>query len=756
MPEIDDRLPRYYAEKLWELIPPLYRDEDRDGVLRALVETLAGQAAVLRRSTDRLWEDVFIDLCDDWAVPYLGDLVGTRMVSALDTRARRVDVANTIYYRRRAGTVAVLEGLTADVTGWEGTVVEQFRRLARTPHGLDATPAARGRHTGTPAHGLPDLRRARGATPAGGPWDEFAHLPDVRRHRGGVDGRHGITKLVFHLYRLRAFPVLRATPRVLAVDAGGRRRFTFDPSGRAVTLFATHSRPDFTDGWRPAREWELPAPIRCEVLAHAEYLVTEAAVLVWLADATVTAAQAAVLRRLRGVPLISEAALRIRVADLFAAAGVPVPGTAATNRILADTIVPACGKAALLPGTGTGTGTAGTDRWSIRVESGPAAGPLSVAPQEVTAAGNLAGGSVSPPGMRLVIDAENGLGVFAAGAQPARVAVSYAYGLCGPIGAGGYRAAGPVDLPVAAERRGGGPVAAPPAGPDAAVELADSATYGPVEDMAANPRLVLQASGEQRPYVELGADLVLTAQAPDSELVLDGWWLGARGPRTIRLAAVANGSWASVRITHCTLDPGGADVDGGALGPITLSVDSQVDDLRIEACVTGPVTVTPAGFAGSLTITDSIVQTTDPAATPVALRHADGVLHIRGVTVLGELRAHRIEASELLCTGPVTIEDVQTGCLRFSAVGPGGRVPQPYESVEITDPRSLFTSQRFGDSGYGQLSDVAPPAVTRGGENGTEIGAFHRLLSPIKLDSLQAKVAEFMPFGLIPLFTTET
>ena len=116
----NDQFESYYLEKLWELIPPVYRDSDGlegGDVLRALVKILAEQAAVERRSIDRLWEDQFIDFCDDWAVPYLGDLVGTRMVSSLDDRGRRADVANTIHYRRRAGTLAILEGLTATVTG---------------------------------------------------------------------------------------------------------------------------------------------------------------------------------------------------------------------------------------------------------------------------------------------------------------------------------------------------------------------------------------------------------------------------------------------------------------------------------------------------------------------------------------------------------------------------------------------------------------------------------------------------------------
>src|SRR5438045_4199491 len=140
----DDRFEAYFTEKIWSLIPAVYREQDASalapGVLFSLVRILAGQAAVLRRSNDRLWDDQFIDLCDSWAVPYLGDLLGTRLVSILNTRARRIDVAKTIYYRRRKGTVRVLEELISDITGWEGVVREEFRRLARTWHALDPKP----------------------------------------------------------------------------------------------------------------------------------------------------------------------------------------------------------------------------------------------------------------------------------------------------------------------------------------------------------------------------------------------------------------------------------------------------------------------------------------------------------------------------------------------------------------------------------------------------------------------------------------
>ena len=91
----------------------------------------------MRRSIDRLWENQSIETCDDWVVPYIGDLLATRLVSCLDARAQRLDVAKTIYYRRRSGTLGVLEELAADIAGRDARAVEFFRRLGRTRHQFD-------------------------------------------------------------------------------------------------------------------------------------------------------------------------------------------------------------------------------------------------------------------------------------------------------------------------------------------------------------------------------------------------------------------------------------------------------------------------------------------------------------------------------------------------------------------------------------------------------------------------------------------
>src|SRR5262249_12892733 len=152
-----------------------------------------------------------------------------------------------------------------------------------------------------------------------------------------------------------------------------------------------------------------------------------------------------------------------------------------------------------------------------------------------------------------------------------------------------------------------------------------------------------------------------------------------------------------------------------------LSIEARVTELVVDACILGCITVAPGGLVETLTMSSSIVHSTDLAGHPVALVQGEGELDIRGCTVLGALHAHRSEASELLCTGPITVDDVQAGCIRFSAFPPGSVVPRAYQTQSLTDPRSLFTSLRFGDPGYAQLSSVAPQAIARGGEDGTEI-----------------------------------
>ena len=118
---------------LYELLPVFYRidDAERGYPLRKLLSLLSEQANVLKDDVAGLWDDFFIETCADWVIPYIGDLVGNRTLHDV-VRGRRADVARTIYYRRRKGTLPMLEELARDVTGWGAHAVAFFELLGWT------------------------------------------------------------------------------------------------------------------------------------------------------------------------------------------------------------------------------------------------------------------------------------------------------------------------------------------------------------------------------------------------------------------------------------------------------------------------------------------------------------------------------------------------------------------------------------------------------------------------------------------------
>jgi hypothetical protein len=291
------------------------------------------------------------------------------------------------------------------------------------------------------------------------------------------------------------------------------------------------------------------------------------------------------------------------------------------------------------------------------------------------------------------------------------------------------------------------------------VQIEDSASYGVnVEQFTVQGSLTIQAGNYERPYLRLSESangdrrLVVTG-SEDAVLIVDGLWIGAATPAEI----VLSGDFERVALRHVTLDPGGAPTDsdeGDLIPPVTLVVEGHVELLEIDSSITGPVRTDEGGSIETLLVRDSILQSIDPD-TPV-LQTNIGEVRLERVTLFGASIVHRLWATEVLATDTVHVTDTQTGCFRFGAAPSDSRLPHPYEIHWLDSWTRLFVSHRFGHPGYAQLSEAAPVELRRGAENGSEIGAFSSLLNPIKLDSLQSKVDEYMPFGLIPLYLMET
>jgi hypothetical protein len=297
------------ADNLYARLPAIYRirDAEQGFMLRALLRVIGEQADILEEDISRLYDNWFIETCDDWVVPYIGDLLGylplhntgepLRMGSARDRDRTRIliprrDVANTIRYRRRKGTLALLELLADDVADWPARAVEFYRLLGWTQP-LNHPHLLRGRTT--------DIRDGNRLECIDGPFDSIAHSVDIRRigSRRGA-GRYNIPDVGVFVCRLKSYPVTK-TP-AFHVDAPGPQKiaipsnYTFSVLGNDTPLFTLPVRE--TDPRHIAEEINLPVQVRRRALeeggernkdtgysrASGAYYGPEKSMAIWVTD----------------------------------------------------------------------------------------------------------------------------------------------------------------------------------------------------------------------------------------------------------------------------------------------------------------------------------------------------------------------------------------------------------------------------------------------------------------------------------------
>ena len=121
------------------------------------------------------------------------------------------------------------------------------------------------------------------------------------------------------------------------------------------------------------------------------------------------------------------------------------------------------------------------------------------------------------------------------------------------------------------------------------------------------------------------------------------------------------------------------------------------------------------------------------ALAPAAVAVADATVTLNRVTILGRLAARRLRATDSIVHGFAVVEDTEEGCVRYSAVLSGSRLPPQQDSAELSSGSAVFTSTVFGRPGYGQLLETADRAVVRSGRgttllagstSGTQMGSF--------------------------------
>src|SRR5262245_13560991 len=259
-----------FAQRLYARVPGHYRvyDAEQGQPIWALLRVIGEQVAHLRQDLDALWDNFFIETCDDWVVPYIGALVGTNLLPQQVGQSNRFNVWNTTIWRRSKGTPSMLAGLAQEISEWSSDLVECFRALGWSQHM---------NHIRLDAVLTPDLHDPYQLSLLGRAADPFAHAADfkpahpldqprvtphslgVGRAGWGTPGRYQIKNLGLLVRRLQTFPVKGVTPTAVApgaVPPPDATCFTFDPLFRDIPLFAEHSREPLTRAAFNRAPWE--------------------------------------------------------------------------------------------------------------------------------------------------------------------------------------------------------------------------------------------------------------------------------------------------------------------------------------------------------------------------------------------------------------------------------------------------------------------------------------------------------------------
>lgn len=264
-------------EQLYRLLPAIHQTldqanlpEDQKGPLRELLSVIGEQVNLLEDDLQRWYANWFIETCEDWVVPYIGDLVGYQSAAKeLDTHDDpesplnravvfpRREVADAIALRRRKGTLALLEELSRRIVGWPARAVE-YRDLVS---GTASTNFLHRRRSSTV-----DVRDLDALALLGSAFERLPRSVDVRRinsHR--TRARHNLPALGLFVYRRKIDSATIVPARVL----GTGNRFTFDVQGLAVPL---HTLPRLeASPFTIAEMIHLPLPISRRMLKAPGY-----------------------------------------------------------------------------------------------------------------------------------------------------------------------------------------------------------------------------------------------------------------------------------------------------------------------------------------------------------------------------------------------------------------------------------------------------------------------------------------------------
>lgn len=685
--------------RLFELLPTVYRlrDAERGGPLEALIDLISGEVDLLRDDLSGLWDDLFVETCSEWVVPYVGDLVANTPLYEIPGVGRRADVARTIHWRRRKGTLAMLGDLARHVTGWGVNAVATFEWLSWNQNlnhlRMQVAPDdPGGRHpSALDRVGTVDVRHRDGVDRIGTAFDMVGHTADV--HAISDDGGwYGLRKVCFFCFRLQSFPMVGMT--VAPSASGGAGCFHLHPLSQDAPVFHL-GVPVPTDDF--AQEANVDAPIR-------PFRFYERPAVDWGRSDTQTLV---IDNGGTDVPVTD-----VICKDLSAWANVPpdkVGVDVRTGRIRFGSAyavtepvrVNACyGFSAPIGGGPYRRGAA----------AAAAAGPLmlyvpSVYPDIKAAVDHWR--TLPPQDVRIVILDSATYALPAGGLDLSWPALGTPVGLTiasedkqRPLLVGDVKVGSTPLRELALEGvMLSGKLSV--AGPVRAVTVTDSTLV---------PGIALGEDGlPQHPDV---ASLSCDEPADRREVTLER---SITGP--LRLPPLGN---------HLAVRDGIVDAPSGAASRVAIAADD------------------PGGLAGPESVLERVTVL--------------GAVHVRELTLAsdcifvgGTVKAERRQAgcmrySSLPLAGAQTPRRYRCQPDLVRAAAPDAATADR-EELRV---RPTFTSSLYGQPAYMQLGRSCATEIRQGGDAGTEMGAFQMLLQPYRETNLRVRLDEYLPFGLEP------
>jgi len=707
------------AAQLYTLLPAVYRTRDaRNGFpLQALINVLASQAAILEENIQQLYDDQFIETCASWVIPYIGDLVGADPVYELSGGApgRRAEVANTIGYRRRKGTLIALEQVAMDVSGRRASAVESFRRVVTT----ESMKHVRPDHAATL-----DLRAGGLLSKLYTPFDTASRTVDVRRIAPRVQapvnpdptpleaalhggGKYNVPDIGIYLWRSKPQPVVNAP--AFPVDS---QRYMFSPLGQNIPLFNVPAARDSFS--RLTTPLDVPQPIgRREFYDNPAAFYGLGLSVELIADGIPVDISQICVRNLSDAPgarwngctKSGMYAIDPELGRIQLAANVPVPQQLRLNYAY---------------GFPADIGGGPYDRSANLPSLGPAGFSFTAVV-----------GSASTPTLESAIAAWNGQQPGASGWIALPAFETYTIDLT-KSAAIVLRSGSSLYIVSAQMEPGGLPgLSGACATLRGSVEIRGQATA------AANP----------------------SNPPPAGQLVINGLWLSG--------SVTVDGDPVNAQFSDCTLVPGIAlNRDGTPRRPgdASVVVNTPGASLSLLRCISGPVGV----IQGAATrICTSIVDASSRCSVAYAgsdFTSEGADLHIEDSTVIGKVRAHTMElASNTIFwalrakndpwPASVWCSRRQNGCIRFCFLPSDSITPRRFQCLSEDDSsgNSLlpnFVTLQYGRPGYCLLSGHVPMAIWTGADNGSQIGVYQPLEETEAIQNVRLRLPEFLPVNL--------